>query len=307
MEPRLNIGLANFGDGGTVAGWERVMELAQVADEAGVDSLTVVDHVVLGGDLSGYPYGSFPGRPTDPWLEPLTALAAIAARTSRIRLLTGILIAPLRPATLLAKTVATLDVISGGRIDLGVGTGWLDKEYEALGLDFRRRGRLMDETLEVVTKLWRGGPTAHASPALSFDDVHCHPTPVQPGGVPIWIGGELHPRALRRIAAHASGWLPSPPSTVDDVRRGAEAIADALGAVGRDPATFRISARITLSGERPDQIDFRHGVSGVTELLSAGATDFYVQLGGLARAPAEARPVLEELVAAFRERAAEAG
>src|SRR5262245_900183 len=122
--PTLSIGLPNFGAFFAPGEWHRFVDLARAAEDAGVDRIVVVDHVVMGTHTDAYSWGTFPTPPESPWFEPMTMLAAIASATRRIRLATGILIAPLRPAALLAKQAATLDVISGGRLDLGVGTGW---------------------------------------------------------------------------------------------------------------------------------------------------------------------------------------
>src|SRR6478752_7308939 len=167
LEPRLSITLRTFAadDPGT---WEPVIDQARAADAAGVDQLVVSDHVVFGENLEAYARpelgGSEGGRqPTGPdghWLEPLTVLTAVAAVTSRIRLATGILLAALRRPVVLAKTAATLDALSGGRLDLGVGVGWQREEYEAAGLDFGSRGRLLDHTLEVCQTLWRDSPAS---------------------------------------------------------------------------------------------------------------------------------------------------
>src|SRR3954465_6149142 len=149
----LSLGVPNFG--GWVDGdWRRLLDIARVAEDAGVDRMVVTDHIVLGSGTDAYAWGRFPTAPDGPWLEPLTCLTAIAAVTTRLRLATGVLIAPLRPAAVLAKTVATLDVMSGGRVDLGGGVGWHREEYDAVGLDFRARGRLLDETMAACRALW---------------------------------------------------------------------------------------------------------------------------------------------------------
>ena len=131
---QLSLGIPNFG---SWAGSDphSLLDVAKAADDAGVDRLVVSDHVVLGPNLDAYRWGRFPTGPEAPWHEPLTCLTAFAAVTERVRLSTGILIAPLRRAPLLAKTVATLDVVSGGRVDLGVGVGWQREEYDAVGLE----------------------------------------------------------------------------------------------------------------------------------------------------------------------------
>lgn len=298
--PRLIVGLANYGRLFADGEWGRLLDLVAAADAAGVDAVSVVDHVVLGGDLEGYPYGSFPGGVDGPWLEPLTTLAAFAGRTDRVRLLTGILIAPLRPPALLAKTAATLDQLSGGRLELGVGTGWLAKEYEALGLDFGDRGRLLDDCLDACRELWRGG-TEFESPRLRFTDVHVSPRPLQEGGVPLWVGGDLHARNLERIVRSADGWIPSPPTRPSEVAAGAARLREAFAAAGRDPATLRV--RVSLGPARDD--DGRPDPGGTFERLPAilaetGASDVFVAHEAFSRDPAAAPALFADLVAAFR-------
>lgn len=297
LPPRLHVGLDNYGS--YLRGdWARLLELGAVADEAGVDTLVVVDHVVLGGDLSGYPYGPFATAPDEPWLEPLTCLAAIAGRTRRVRLMTGVLIAPLRPPALLAKTAATLDAISGGRLDLGVGTGWLAKEYEAAGLDFGERGRLLDDALDACAALWEGGPSAFDSPRLSFEDVYCEPRPVQGGGVPFWIGGELHKRNLERLVRRCSGWIPSPTSRRRDIAAGIEKLDAALAAAGRDPGEVRV--RIGVPPPKEGDGDVGRSMERLAEVRALGATDFYAPLSHLCPDPDAAPEFVAGLAAAFR-------
>jgi probable F420-dependent oxidoreductase len=300
LQPRLIVGLSNYHDFLPLGGWDGLLDVAQAADAAGVDALSVVDHVALGGDLSGYPYGSFPGGAEAPWLEPLTTLAAIAGRTRDVRLMTGILIAPLRPPALLAKMAATLDQLSGGRLELGVGTGWLAKEYEAVGLDFGDRGRLLDDALELCQALWSGRATDWESPRLAFDDVTCSPPPLQPGGVPFWVGGELHPRNVERIVRFADGWIPSPPTGREQAAAGAAQLHEALRAAGRDPSRFRV--RMSLPAVRDDdgRPDLARSLEAVPALLAAGATDVFVPSVAFARDPAATRALFAPLADGFR-------
>jgi alkanesulfonate monooxygenase SsuD/methylene tetrahydromethanopterin reductase-like flavin-dependent oxidoreductase (luciferase family) len=160
--PRLALGLPTFGSllGGDPRG---VVDVAVACEGAGADEVVVSDHVVMGPDVSLYPWGRFPTGPDDPWLEPLTVLAAVAAATRRVGLHTSILVAPLRPAALLAKQAATVDGLSGGRLSLGVGTGWQEAEFAAVGVDFAARGQLLDETIGACRALWTSAPTPAAT------------------------------------------------------------------------------------------------------------------------------------------------
>lgn len=186
--------------------------VARIAEDAGIAEYVVGDHVVMGERLDRYPYGPFgygrsdPIAPTEPWPEPLTLLTAIAACTHSLRLVTGVLLAPLRPAALLAKTVATLDALSGGRLTLGVGPGWQREEYAALGVDWRARWEVLDATVRGCRSLWDGnvsGRTSH--PQLS--GVHCVPRPAQQR-LPVLLGARLDADRASWIAEVGDGWMP---------------------------------------------------------------------------------------------------
>lgn len=307
MKPRLVIGLSNYHEFAPAGRWDRLLEVAEAADEAGVDAISVVDHVVLGGDLGGYPYGSFPGGPDGPWLEPLTTLAACAGRTRRVRLMTGVLIAPLRPAALLAKTTATLDQLSGGRLELGVGTGWLAKEYEAVGLRFADRGRLLDAALDACRVLWRPGVSDFDSAALSFTAVHCSPAPLQPDGVPLWVGGDLHTRNLARIVRCGAGWIPSPVARVAAVAAGADRLREAFAVAGRDPASVRVRVSVAPRRAGDHGADVGSTFRNLPAILAAtGASDVFVAHASFSsRYDGSERELFERLARDFAEASAE--
>src|SRR5262245_29859676 len=170
-----------------------VVELAAAAEAAGIDQIAVPDHLAMGPRTDRYPYGRFPLPLDEPWLEPLTTLAAIASTTKRMRLATGVLIAPIRAPLALAKTAATLDVLSGGRLDLGVGVGWQVEEYEAVGVPWEERWRRLEDGLRACRALWRDAPASFRSATVSFGELWCLPRPVQVGGVPLWFGVGLGP------------------------------------------------------------------------------------------------------------------
>jgi probable F420-dependent oxidoreductase len=298
--PTLSVGLANFGTAVPPDGWRGLVDLARAAEDAGVDRIVLVDHVVMGPHTENYLWGKFPVPPEAPWLEPLTVLSAIAAVTARVRLATGILIAPLRPAALLAKQVATLDQLSGGRVDLGVGTGWQREEYDAQGLPFEDRGRLLTDTLAALKILWRDTPADFSSPSLTFREIYCEPKPLQPGGVPLWVAGSLHARNLDRIVRHGDAWIPIMGATVDDIAAGARRIRDAFAAAGRDPSTLQVQAPLRLARAGDGRPDLARSMESVPELLAAGATDVHVTLRAFARDPAEGPDVMAELVRRFR-------
>lgn len=293
--PTLTVGLANFGATFAPGGWAGFADLGRAADDAGIDRIVVVDHVVMGPHTEKYAWGKFPVPPDAPWLEPLTMLSAIAAVTTGVRLATGILIAPLRPAALLAKQVATLDQVSGGRVDLGVGAGWQREEYDAQGLSFENRGQLLDDVLAACRVLWRDTPAALDVPTLSFRDIYCEPKPVQAGGVPIWIAGTLHGRNLARVVAHGAGWIPIMGETVEGIATGVGRIRDAFAAAGRDASALQVQAPLRMAMGDDGRPDLAASMASVPELVAAGATDVIVTLRAFARDAAAAPEAMARL------------
>jgi probable F420-dependent oxidoreductase len=229
----------------------------------------------------------------------LIVLAAVAAATERIRLATGVLIAPLRPAALLAKQAATLDVLSRGRLDLGVGTGWQREEYDASGLDFERRGQSLSDTLAACKALWRDTPAAIDTPTLAFHDIYCEPKPLQPGGVPLWIGGALHARNLDRMVRWGDAWIPIMGATLDEIAGGKRRIEAAWTDAGRDPAALQVQAPLRIERGDDGRPDLARSMATVPDLLAAGATDVQVTLRAFTVDPAEAPAVCAEIVHRF--------
>ena len=161
----------------------------------------------MGENVQNYPYGRFPAPLDYPWFEPLTVLAVLAGVTERIRLSSGIVIAPLRPAVLLAKQIATLDVMSRGRVSIGLGVGWQKEEYDAAGIPWEGRNTRFFEQIEVCRLLWSEAPAAFHGKTVNFDKIYSYPRPVQ-ARVPIWLGIAPTERNIERMAKVADGWIP---------------------------------------------------------------------------------------------------
>ena len=252
-------------------GLEGLVETAQQAEAAGIDQVVMTDHLAIGARTDLYPYGPFPFPPEEPWPETLTTLAVIAGATSRIRLGTGVLIAPLRPALLLAKTLATLDVLSGGRVDVGVGTGWQREEFEAAGIPFEGRGARMDDVLGACQTIWRDAPASYMSDTVSFHDLHCEPRPLQPGGPPFWFGFGLGPKNTARVARYGHGWMPIRPDP-DELARGVEKLREAFTAAGRDPGELGVRGAPAPIRGKSGRPDLGATLDAIPKLLEAGAT-----------------------------------
>jgi probable F420-dependent oxidoreductase len=287
--------------------WNSTLESARAMDAAGIDRVVVSDHVVFGENFDAYGDPSSGGtaggrQPTTPdgnWLEPIIVLTALAATTTRIRLGTAILLAALRRPAVLAKQLATLDVLSGGRVDLGVGVGWQRAEYEAAGLSFEGRGRLLDHTLEVCQTLWTEQRASYDAPELSFAAIHQMPKPSQPGGVPIWVSGTVNRAVARRIAWFGSGWIPWGPALADVAGSIAE-MKEAVVAQGGDPTDLLVQGVAPVVKRGDGSIDALASVEPVPALVEAGITDVRFN-ASVPEGRERAIEYLSPLVAAFRE------
>jgi probable F420-dependent oxidoreductase len=286
--------------------WTYLTEFARAADVAGFDRLAVSDHVAFGerldvyGDPSkgGIRGGQQPTGPDGVWLDPLVTASYMAAVTTRIRFGTTILLAALRRPVVLAKTAATIDVLSGGRLEMGVGIGWQREEYDAAGLPFETRGRLLDHTLEVCQTIWGHRSASYASPELTFDRIHQMPKPVQPGGVPIWVSGTVNDRAMDRLARYGVGWIPWG-DDAGDVEAGITRMRAAMRARDRNPDGIGVLGALAAVHDERGRLDLPRTMAPVGRLRAAGVTTFHINLP-----PADRRGdltgIFGETVSAFR-------
>jgi probable F420-dependent oxidoreductase len=224
---------------------EIVRTLGREAEDRGFESIWVPEHVVLFDEYdSSYPYspdGAFPGGPDSGMIEPLTALTYLAAVTDRIRLGTGICLVPQRNPVYTAKAVTDLDSLSNGRVEFGVGVGWLREEFAALGMPFERRGRRTDEHLAVMKALWCDEVSEYHGELYDLPPCRMYPKPVQSPHPPIHVGGESD-AAMRRVARLGQGWF-SFNRMPADLPEPLERLDGALAAEGRsrDDVTLSVS------------------------------------------------------------------
>jgi len=273
-----------------------VTEIVRMAEGKGVDLVSLTDHVVMGENLHNYPYGPFPAPLDFPWFEPLTVLAVLAGVTQHIRLSTGIVIAPLRSAVLLAKQLATLDVMSRGRVTVGLGVGWQKEEYDASGIPWEGRYTRFDEQLRVCQLLWRDAPATFAGKTVSFEKIHAYPRPVQQGGVPIWLGLAPSDRNIERMAEFADGWIPmeqNPAKLAPVIAR----IRAAVAARGRDPRTFGVRVVPRFAFRSDGTPDLEATLAQVPDLVKAGATAIELFPGVFCRGPGDFEAFCTRLVA----------
>jgi probable F420-dependent oxidoreductase len=244
---------------GPLASLDNLARLCTGAEELGYHYATFSDHVVIPTSIgSTYPYsatGEFTTVGTGERNEQLIELAFVAARTSKLRLVTSVMVVPHRPAVLAAKQLATIDVMSGGRVTLGIGAGWMKEEFEALGLPaFAERGKVTDEYVAAFRELWSNERPRFAGAYVKFDNITFAPKPTQKPSIPIWVGGESGP-ALRRTAKYGDAWYPigtNPAFPLDSLKRfsaGIERLAKLTKEAGRDPKSVGVVMRFPRFGE----------------------------------------------------------
>ena len=230
---------------------QAIRDYAQTAEGLGYDYLLVYDHV-LGAHSAREPKLTGPYTYEHPFHEPMVFFGFLAAVTTRLELVTGILILPQRQTALVAKQTAEVDVLSKGRLRLGIGIGWNYVEYEALGQDFRTRGRRVEEQIEVLRKLWTQPLVTHKSAEHVIDNAGINPLPVQ-RPIPIWFGGAAEP-VLRRAARLGDGWMPAGRPPDDRMKGYVGQLEGYLKEAGRDRSKFGIDPWISIAGLDKDEL-----------------------------------------------------
>jgi len=238
---RFGLSLPHYGfsfPGDEPPAFDALGDWARRAEDLGFDSMWISDHLLYSFDR----YGA--GDAPIAALEPLTALAGLATMTDRIRLGTMVLCAPLRHPSIVAKMATTIDHLSGGRLDLGVGAGWLEQEFTAFGYPYGSLGgrfTQIEETLVALEALFSGRPATMNGRFVTLDEAPLLPAPVQRPRVPIWVGGKGGPRLLRLAARHADGWNSAWRWTTDAYAERVGAAQASCEVEGRDPASLRLS------------------------------------------------------------------
>lgn len=282
--PRMQLVLSeNWTMTGGRADLPAVVRWAIEAEDAGFDSVMISEHIVLGPDagangVMGNPRDyALPGNqdPYMPWPNSLMLLSAIASVTERVRLAASAVIAPLRHPLLLARELGTLDLLSEGRLMVLPNVSWSRDEYNALGVPFTRRGKLLDEQLEIWAKLWGPSPVSHESDHYPFQDVYFEPKAYHADGPRLCFGGAgMHDAMVRRIVRHGHAFNPLGRPTPEEMKK----LADAMAAAGRDLADLEM-----IGGTRavfPDDdscADLAQALESIPEQMAAGFTTFCIK------------------------------
>lgn len=280
------------------------VRLAVAVERSGLDGVMVGEHVAMG------PNSSFRGPPLNPrdWLmagnqdsryphpASLLVLSAMAAVTTRVRLIAGAVITPLRHPIGLAKDLATLDLISRGRLIIIPGVSWQEEEYAALNVPFHERGSILDEQLDIWQRLWEGGsPVSSGGKHFAFDDIYVEPAPYRAKGPEMWIGGKAtSPWALRRVARYGTGFFPIFPPSADELNE----LTERLATVGRrledlDLGAFVFGKPFT---DASSTLDLDAALAGVPDLLERGINNLVIKPSQFIDDP----DLLEEFCREFR-------
>jgi probable F420-dependent oxidoreductase len=272
---------------GPLSSPDSLILIAREGEALGYDYLTLTDHVVLPNlRVPGYPYsesGEFFGEGPERRHEQLTAAAFIAAKTTRIRLVLAVMVVPHRPAVLAAKMLSTIDVLSGGRLVVGIGAGWLQAEFDAVvGPPFAARGRVTDEYLAAFRSLWTEETPHFEGDWVKYDGIFLEPKPAQKPHPQIWVGGESAP-SLRRAARFGDAWYPIGSNskhlldTLPRYRAGIARLRQLTAEAGREPASVALTYRVKRYGEAVPA----KASDGERRLFSGSTTDIIADLQDL--------------------------
>lgn len=274
---------------GHMDGSARPIEIAGLVDEAGLYGIAIGEHVALTDDLENYPYAGGllhgdAGR--KPYLEPAVLHGAFAVATSNLRLSTSVMLAPLRPAVLLAKQLATIDVLSGGRCEPVFGTGWSRAEYASLNVDYDARRRILRDNIAACRAIWESQPAHFESETVSFHGLYSMPQPIQKR-IPILLAAVANEKNARLVAELCDGWESGPDDSksLDKLRTGSEIYRRAFQAAGRDPAEMKVRSHLYVQVTADGRIDVEKMFAPVPDMLAAGVTEFALGVSGRLEAP----------------------
>jgi probable F420-dependent oxidoreductase len=294
MEVGINTMGAERMFGGDVGG---VLDFVVQADQRGVDLISTSDH--LGFNRKAHAdrevSHSFPFVLEQPWYEPMSFLSAVAAVTKRVRLSTFVLIAPLRPALLLAKQLATLDQISKGRVVIGLGVGWQVEEFVASDMSFEGRFGHLVEMIEAFRALWGEPPANYKGKTFAFEDFYSLPRPVQGADLPVLIGLTPTPRNIERIAKVAQGWAVNP-AGLDTFGDNVAALRKAFVAEGRDPDKVEVHMGAGPVHKSDGSIDYAATREAALPWAKAGATCLSFRAADFCRSPADVEAFFDFLI-----------
>jgi probable F420-dependent oxidoreductase len=279
-----------------------LVRLAQVAEETGFDAVMVSEQTMLSGDAARNGLMSNPRMyaaignqdPHTPWPSSVATLAAVAAATERVRIVAGAIIPPLRHPLLLAKDLATIDLLCEGRLVVQPTVSWQQSEYDAHGVPFHRRGAILDEHLAAMAALWADSPAEFEGEFFRFSDVYSEPKPWRAGGPVMWFGGErMHPALIRRMVRYGSGFHPFGVPTDDDLAM----LAEGMRQAGRDSSELELVGGTRATFDGPDSVaDVEQAMADFPEQIGRGYTTFCMKPSQYTDDPAQVGEICARMV-----------
>ena len=280
-------------------GFAGVVEAVKVADDVGIDIVAISEHLAMSESTDAYPYGRAPIDPRTPFAEPMVHLGALSGATKSIRLGTCILISPLRPAVLLAKQIATLDFLSGGRAHMAFGIGWLKEEFDACGMPWEDRFEHMIEQVQACRNLWSEAPATFHGKFINFDRMYSLPFPTQGARIPISFGVRGTERNIERLAEHGVGWHPmerDPGKLAEPIRQ----LRAKYQEYGRraDELDVWVYANVLMDDKGRPDID--RALAQIPQYAEIGVTTLQFYPPAYADSPKDLPRVLERIVRAAK-------
>lgn len=285
---------------GHMDGSPRPVEIARMIERAGLYGVAIGEHVALGSNLENYPYegGLAHGEGgRKPYLEPAVLHGAFAAVTAKIRLSHCIMLAPLRPAVLLAKQLATVDVLSGGRCEPVFGTGWSHDEYASLNVDYGKRRQILRDNIAACRALWENQPATFKSETVSFDGLYSMPQPVQKR-IPILLGVKANEKNATLVAQLCDGWETGPDDSrsLEKLREGSQIYREAFAKAGRNPTELIVRAHLPRFMTDDNRFDLERMFSHVPAMREAGVTEFAAGVTGRLEGPFSSMAAIERFL-----------
>lgn len=283
----------------TCNGYAPLLEIVQIADEVGSDIVTVPEHLAMSNNNAEFVrrYGESPPVDlTTRFAEPMVFMGAVAALTKRIRLGTSIILTPLRPALVMAKQMATLDYMSGGRTSFGLGAGWQKEEFDAAGMPWKGRHRHMFEQIEAMRELWSSSPASYHGEFINFHELHCQPFPAQGKNIPLQLGIQANDKNIGRMADLGVGWMPMAeagliPNMIEPIRK----LKAAYQERGRDITELEVATFIEFFFDENGRPDLEKSLALVPQYKEIGVTTLILAPSAYAASVRDYGAVLERI------------
>lgn len=284
-------------------GFRPLLEIGQIADRVGIDVVTVPEHLAMTSNMAEFikRYGENPPVNSETeFAEPMVFLSALAALTTRITLATSIILTPLRTTLSMAKQMATLDYMSGGRTMFGLGAGWQKEEFDATNSPWEGRHRHLREQVQAFRELWSKAPAAFSGEFLKFEDLNLLPFPAQGKDLPLLLGIDGNDRNIERMAELGVGWMPMGGVGIAELVEPIKKLKDAYRAKGKNPESFEISAFVEFFMGSDGRPDLQQSLDLVGRYQEIGVTTLIFAPSAYCPTVADYAPALEKIVRAVK-------